>query len=54
MLNMAKEKLVKVSDIKKIWRLKHTPECMVIDPEGQFISLNNINYLDSIEIEFDT
>lgn len=42
-------KLIPLEEIEKIWRLKHTPELMVVDPEWQYISLNNIYYIPTID-----
>lgn len=41
---------VPLSEIEKLWRLKHTPELMVTDKDWQYIQLSNIYYLPTVDI----
>lgn len=41
---------VPLEEIEKLWRLKHTPELMVVDKEWQYIQLNNIYYIPAIDL----
>lgn len=39
------KKYISLDDAEKIWKLKHTPEVMAVDKEGQYILFNNLYYL---------
>lgn len=41
--------LIPLEEVEKIWRLNHTPELMVVHPEWQYILLNNIYYIPTID-----